>query len=724
MIAAAATDEDTHTFTEDFEAMDITDTSDADSKKATIDALLDDGWYPVDNNRAYMNVDTTQEVYQFATVMGDDSNHYLRLNTPKSNSDNYKLGLGRLFPGQGISVRGVWEIDFRFMPYYKSTTPVQFNFSMNTYENRQLTADEETIAQHNIISAYNNKMYMGYRDYLPLYEGDGIPQGRLDGNLPLDWYDVKVIVNCDARYYSVELSHDGKLFARRSPINFGEDESIGFFKLSALGMKVKGNNSPAAVYVDDITIKPAEKETLIYNEDFEAFSTSDPVSDGITTGEADEDVSGHSYFEGFTPWRAHADIGSSYEIADDPDLGSQVVRLGGEEIGSGLIYMPALEKLVDDVTQTARGLVKTSFKIKPEDINSSVTVNVIGDHTQDITSEDAIAFEIANNDGTPAVVKADETFAELDTNTWYNVDLVFDVTSGKVTTTVTDFNSEEEIVSFVKEVNAVKDERALKGIMFNVPAGSYVLADDIVIEYYASKPVIGKIAAIDQFGKPLTDTSDITAALWAIRIPVGCALDPDTANTDTIKIVDEYGEEIQYRGSTASNSYTLYFDSLLARGTNYQITVPATIANTSGDELGSEYKLKFKTTDKMSDLMRISAIKAGDEAVESITDITAGSTVNVDVIYANSTEDAINATAVMVFRNSNGDIVKLLASSLDEPIEAGAFGPKQTGEDGLSFEFEVPSDLDMSVIGDVSVFLWDGFEDNIPYCPKVSIEKQ
>ncbi len=824
--ALAATDEETLTFNEDFEDMELTSKAGAE---ATMQTLFDDGWYPVGNNNAY-TADATQSLFQFTEVVDEGNRRCLLIKTPGGKAANYKYGLGRLLPGQGVSAKGIWEIDFKFKPYVTGTTKGQFNFGLNTYGANV----NETVAQHNIISAYDNKMYMGYRDYLPLYEGAGVPQGRIDGaGLAIEWYDVKVILNCDSRYYSVELSRDGNLVSRRSAISFAGDETIGFFKLSALGM-----GKPAAVYVDDISIKPAERETLIYNEDFETFSEVVLTKDGMTTGGETEDVSGHSYFGGFTPWRAHKEVGNYYDLQVDPDLTSQVVRLGSAEAGSGLIYMPALEKLADAETQPVRGMVKTSFKIKPETIGASgMKLNAIGDHTQDIKGDSSAAFEIADNDGTPIVMNEGSGVADLDPEKWYDVDLIFDVIEGTVATTVTS-DGGEEIASFVKEVGTIKEKSALKGIMFNVPQGSSVLTDDIKIEYYIAPepaPVVGKIAAVDKDSNPITDIENVPTNLWAIQIPFGCTLDPATANKATITFMDEYRNLIDYRAKIENNSYYIYLDeSVLEGGTQYQVTVPATVANISGDELGQEYKFKFTTAgskpkpvvgkiaavDKSGNLvtdinnvplnlgaiqipfgctldaatankdtitfvsatgdtidyrakieknsyfiyldedvltsgteyqitvpatvantsgdqleqefkfkfktitdtpaplsgaeMSISSVDISGEAIAELSDIEAGSTINIITDYANNTEEVMVAEGIAAFYGTNGELVKLITAE-EAYIEPGA-----TAAEDMTFAIDVPSDLDMANIGKVSIFLWDGLDSIMPYCAKVS----
>ena len=472
------------TFTENFDNMTLGDTY-----ENTLRSLMADGWYMVTNNGT---VNPTSALANYFTqVVNEGGRQCLQITTPGANKSNYKLGLGRKFPGQGDSTHtdGIWEINFKFKPFADGSTKCQFNFGFNTFN----TSIDETVAQHNIISAYNNKMYMGYRDYLALYNGSGVPQGRIEGSaLALDWYDVHVILNCDDRYYSVELSRNGDLVARRSPISLGANEPIGFFKLSALGM-----GQATKVYVDDIEIKRASRETLIYEEDFEAFSSVVETSDGMTTGGSTEVLTGHSYFEGCTPWRANDDVGKSYGLETDPDLTSRVVRLGDDDStsgtteASGLVYMLAYEKLVDSSTELKRGMVKTSFKFKPSVITSAgASVNAIADYTEDINSASAEVFKLVDNSGTPALLTLNDTPVNLSDSSWYDAELVFDVLNREVTTTVKDNDTSAEIASFSKTINSLD---ALNGLMFKVDGGSRVLMDDIVIEYYFTQRLTNKI---------------------------------------------------------------------------------------------------------------------------------------------------------------------------------------------------------------------------------------
>ena len=590
-ISVVSAETDDAAFTETFDDYTLND-----SYGNTLSAMMSNGWYYVNENTVF--TDTGADPYTAFTkgleVVEHDGRKCLQLDTPNLNKNYNNFGIGRYFPGESKTVSGVWEINFKFRSYYSGTSKVQFNFSMNTADGSAASA---TAAQHNIASAYGNKMYIGYRNYMTLYS-NGITQGTVsDGIQPTWWYDVKAVVNCDAKYYSVEVRHNGDLVARRSPISFDGDETIGFLKLSALGM---GN--PHRIWVDDISIAKTTREDLIYEEDFNAYTLTTQASVGMTTGEGPEVVTGDSYFKYNTPWRYNSSIGKSYEWENDETLSSQVVRLGDlsstpDEIdASGLVYMQAGENIVTQATEKARGNFKVSFKIKPETIADAVTVNVAPNVSYDITDSACEMFKIVNQEGAPKLVKTNSELISLNASKWYNVELLFDVTKRTVKTVVTDIATSES-VSFTRE--GEKTPNAVKGIMFKVAGGSSVLMDDIKLEYYM----------------PYSN---------------------------------------------------------------------------------------------LTELVRINSVKAGDETVKSISDITAGSNLDVACEYAGSSEEIISFTAVLLFYG-NGKLVDMQMS--DAAVQSDA------GETIVSFT--VPSSLDMSGIDKMSIFAWDGLENMTPLAHRI-----
>lgn len=698
---------------EDFNEMTLT----ADTTgQATMQALFDAGWYPVSNTTYYKDTQLEKFAntnYQFVEVVADNadsSNHYLKINTPKiGNTGNEQYGLGRFLKFGKPSVTGNWKIEFDFKACPVGGK-VQFNFGMNTYGGSDATA-----AQHNIISAYNNKMYFGYRNYKTLYD-NRIEQGTIGSGLTLDWYHVKAIVNCDAHYYSVEVVDSNGGTLRRGAISFAGDETIGFLKLSALGL----GGVTSSVYVDNVSISPTTRETLIYNEAFN-YGRTDKATSGVTTGGENEDYSGNSYFFKFTPWRAHANVGNSYAFETDSTLKRQVVRLGDlpdttdTTEASGLVYMPVLEKLVDSTTQDVRGKVKLSFKIKPSVIGDTFfSVNAIADHTQDINSDSARICVIGKtSDGTPVLYKDNTNKITLDKEKWFNIDLIFDVLNHTVTTKLT--NTKNQSTSFSKTYSYLT---ALKGIMFKVNGGSSVLMDDIKLEYYEYPPVIGTVSLTDMFGNTVTDNTNVSPALEKIVIPVGCTLDNNTASAATIKLKDSNGTEVVYKPSRANKEYTLILNSeileiktTLKENETYTVTVPSTLANFLGGELGTDFTYTF-TTGALPKVLDIGSVKVDGNASAGLSDIKEGSAINVAVNYANSTNSDVTGNVIVVFYG-NGKVVKVLTNN-------ATFAAGEYGTDSTTFDFTVPSNLNMNGVDAVSVLLWDNFTDITPQCPAVN----
>ena len=338
-----------------------------------------------------------------------------------------------------------------------------------------------------------------------------------------------------------------------------------------------GYSAAYYVYVDNISIEKTSEDKTIYNETFDTF-TNDSYSAavGMTTGGSAEDVKGDSYFEGYTPWRYNSSIGNSYSFETDPDLNSQVVRLGDDGAGSGLVYMPVYDPLLSLSTEPARGMLKTSFKIRPETVVNDVTVNTIASASDDITSDDFAYFKITNNEGSPAVINNAGDYVNLEASEWYNVELAFDVVGHTVTTKVKDLDG-NEVANRVISGSAAPF--AVRGIMFKVDGGSSVLMDDIKLEYCPvdQKPV--DISAVSVDGAPLRSLSKVTPGS-TINVTV------KTAN-DTDETVD-YTVVLAFYGNDKLVNAQLQSDTVLSgeTGTNdMEFTVPSDIDMNAVDKM-------------------------------------------------------------------------------------------------------------------------------------------
>ncbi|MBR4720455.1 MAG: metallophosphoesterase [Clostridia bacterium] len=704
---------------------------DAANYSDTLRKLKDYGWYMADNDTLYSTVDTVAPYstyqYKLAKIVKKDGNMCLQVvSAGQTNSaagtgekfDNIpNYGYGKTFPGveAGGAATGSWEINFDFKPYVSSANnyTTQFAFTLNTGDG---SASSETAAQHNIIAGYGQRFYLGYRDYKKLVntsiKPDTIKAAEVGGET---WYSVKTILNCDAHYYSVEFYNrdTGKLIARRSPISFDADETIGFIKFSAVGLK-----QDSWVYIDNVSIEKIAENGTIYNETFDTYTNgSYAAQEGMTTGEKAEDFKGTSYFEGNTPWRFHTDIGNSYALENDEALSSQVVRLGDKpetadtQEASGLVYMPANEMLVNQTIQALRGKFKTSFKIKPETIIDDVTLNVIPAVNYDITNDDYAIFKIINDEGTPKLLKGHD-YVALDASQWYNADVTFDVIERSVTTIVKDMEG-HTVASGLVTGNATP--YAVKGLMFKAAGGSSVLVDDINLEYLTVTPSVdeSKIALTDRFGKKVTDINSVTTALKTVEIPMGCTIDGKTATSDTILLKDSNENTVSYTGSVSGNTYIMELESVLRLNEEYTVTIPPTVANTSGKVMGEEATFTFKT---LKNIVEISSVNVNETPFSSLSGIADGSTLSVVLSYANDTDEDVNSTVALALY-SEGKLVNM--QSANYKINAGA-----SGVDEKTVAFTVPAAIDMDTVDRMSVFIWDAAKHLSPLSRNVDVKRR
>ncbi len=701
-------------FGEDFSAYSLTSAVGAES---TMTALFNAGWRPVAADTVYAMADPADEIYHFCEITDYGGSRCLKINTVKKNEDgNVKLysdyGLGRAFPGQGSAkhTSGVWKIDFKLCPGKVGSNPIQFCMSMNTYDG---SAPDSKTAQHNIISAYNNKVYMGYRDYNTLYKYN-IEQGIIKGvNSIQKWYDISVKVDCDNRYYSVTVSNNGKLIARRSPISFDGQETLGFLKLSALGI-----SKDSTVYIDNVHIKRAVRETLIYEESFTSSYTGS-AAEGMTTGGSSEVYTGGCYFGADTPFRYNSSVGKAYSLETDNVLGSQVVRLGDNpatgaaEEASGLVYMPANEKLLTAATEKQRGMLKLSFKIKPETVTDDVTVNAIPGVSSDITNDKYAFFRITDNAGTPAAVNGEGAYMPLNAADWYNVDLIFDIVGRTVSTAVKDIAG-NKIADFA--VTGASVPYSVTAVMFMVDGGSSVLMDDIKLEYYMPAPSLDadKIIVTDRFGNETAGLSVVTTAAESIKIPLGCLIDENTANSSSIVLKDSENNTVSCEGFVSGTSYVLKPDTALGLNREYTLKLSGTLANIFGDKPGEDITLTFTAANELSDFMEISAVNIGGAPVRDLSDVTAGSDVDVVLSYENSSGTAKKGTLVLSF--FGGD--KLIGlKTVSKTVQSGESG-------ACSAAFTVPSELDTDTVDEMKVFLWDGPVSISPISRRISYIKK
>ena len=691
-------------------------------------AIIANGWYIVDNNTVYNNGgaaigSNTQPYkalgYQIAKIVTQDGSTVMQLETPKNGTTYYpNYGIGRSLPGVSATGAGtgVYKIQFDYKPVNVSGKSMA-NFSLNTADG---SASSETTAQHNILSTYNVNFYTGYRNYMTLYNNNNpIKQGTIDaaGAGGFIWYTIKATVDCNNRYYSVEFYNrsTGALIARRSPVEFDGNETIGFLKLSALGL----SNKAYSCYIDNVHIWANQaQETTIYSDNFNAYSGNTAASVAMTSA-----VTGSDFFPAptnvFSPWRAFSNVGTYGNYSFVTESGDQKLKLGsqGGTERSAMTYAMMDANLVDATSERGRGMLKVSFKVKPEAVNAANGFNVAVGSAPGASSAPTALFTMTPRNGYPAVSHGGNgKYTYLNNDEWYNVDIIFDVinqaqkvsisggtiVSGDATFTYGSSNA-PVVPTSIGQVHFIAGDSS----------GSYVLLDDVDISYVRPAPTVdtSEIVMTDNSGNVVSDLTDVTVAVGSITIPLGTIANGTTASNFTF--VDDSSNAVSFTGTLNSggtydfgDTFTISPSTLLQSGKTYTLTVLTTTASAYGNTLSTPAVYTFTTTAAMQDLMSIKAVKVGGANVTELSDITAGSTINVETRYANNTESAITGVVIVAFYGTN-KVVKMLTGNTS--AAANSYGTNTTA-------ISVPVDLDMAGVIKASVFLWDGFENIIPYC--------
>ena len=684
-------------FFEDFEGYE--EVSETYTLVDAMNDLYEGGWSVAEDNQftARNEADDNQK---FAQVVKDGDNKVLELSTTGA--------LGRMLNPLEETPSGSYEISFKFKP--ANSDKKWFDLSLNSFN------EEAVVAKHNILYSDNN-MKMGHR-----MNSINVPMTRV-GTAENVWYDVKCIVNNDGGYYSVELYKEGEFVARRGAINYAGDEKIGFLKLSGLG---------ETIYIDDVLIKPCEQETLIYEDNFDSYGEVRLPTSYLTVGANVSEAQsreGESFFEGYSPWRALKTFGNNYDLVYDSTLESQVVRLGDDKSTSGLestgmILMPLEGEFLTKESQIKRGRLKLTYKFRHYSQSGYASaIDLLSDYRYsgkwDYPPQVAIQEKGLPR---PAVsglpyLRTNDTPIKINQEIWYNAEVIFDVINDEVTIIVREDSTDTEIAHFSHHTNWINPASApvfdkVKAINFRAVNGSSIYIDDVRLEYYITKPEISgnSIIITDYKGEKVTDKNNVPAAIKSIELPFGCEMTAESTNSDSITLTDSKGDYLNYSPVYSSGSYMIIPDKFLTPGETYTLTVPGTVTNTFGRELGTDFEYSFTVAQDYPELMSISSVSVTD-----LSDIVNGSIIDVETEYANSSDSPLKS---LIFTAYYGDDM-LLALSSEKPdvIGAGEMGTKT-----ISIGVPDSSKLDLNKVDKVLIGIWKGFKDSAAYSDAVEIK--
>lgn len=398
-------------------------------------------------------------------------------------------------------------------------------------------------------------------------------------------------------------------------------------------------------------------------------------------------------------------------------------------------FLPEEELLTKD-NQMQKGKLKLGFSFRVDGVGETHKSNMYFR----VTSAETMDYDLTNDRFTMFGVLAgyqnnelkfgiqltepNRTYQFIDGNTWYDVELVYDLLGNNVNTKVTVQADGTKLCSFDHKIDwydpfkyipvdnpeGSREYNAIRNILFKTTDGLKVSVDNFKLEYYLDKPEISlnDVIVTDYRGKVAENPEAVSPAVISIKLPFGATMSEDSTNPDTIVLEDSKGNEVPYTPEYSYDAYTLKLSNCLNTSETYKLRVPGSVKNIMGESLGRELIYTFKTTDKKPEFMAIESVKIGDADVTGLSDITNGATVDVCVEYANNSEKDIESFVSISYYN-DGMLVHT-ESVKGETVGAGVMGAK-------TVPFEVPSadELKLDEVDRVSVCLWESFANSIAY---------
>lgn len=370
-----------------------------------------------------------------------------------------------------------------------------------------------------------------------------------------------------------------------------------------------------------------------------------------------------------------------------------------------------IDGVLNSTTALTTGRVNTNFKVKIEP-NTDGTLGVfrVGTGRANGHNRTMISFNANGKIG----VGPDMTDTEHSYNvdTWYDVNIVYDVETRKVEYTIkevanptnimtgTTTLSEHEYIETITNVNFV----TIANIVNTGDEEGGAVVDNIALTYLAPAPelVEGSLKVYNMSGALQEDLSKISAATDKITFDLGSGLDIDTVNDDTIYLKNVTDNTyVQYRYSATGTVVTLELTKMLEANKDYQLVLTDDVKNTSGIS-ATPFTIDMKTLPAELKA-EYGDVKVGDALLSNITQITAGSKISIDVEMLNTTGNS--QTPCVIFSYFAGN--KLIGATVDKTSLALSSADMQKTETASS---TIPTFAAGETVDTVKIFIWSGMD--------------
>ncbi|MEE1049347.1 MAG: Ig-like domain-containing protein, partial [Clostridia bacterium] len=582
-----------------------------------------------------------------------------------------------------------------------------------------------TFYKNNILTKSGSATYMGDTETT----SPACPAGT--GISSEKWYTLKLVVNNGLGYYSVEiLDKNGASIQRVGGINFQN----GCPAISNIRFQAPTEGS--VVYLDDYTVNKVEQDALLYEDDFNIYTGFSATPKTYTVGT--------NLFNLISQFRVQNKDSQFVLGTKESDSADKFLQLKASKYAdlnyytANAIYMPWNGHILTKESQAARGKLQLKFSFRvdgstaPKGTSASFRVICVDDfNASDIgnlandnyTMFRVQPFPISGGGVAYGIQKSSENieqssaYQQITKDTWYDVQLTFDLVNDKVNMTVVKQGDKVKL-TYERSTglyNGGTPLASLKGVMFKATDGMIADIDNFELKYLPESPRVAASGAeiIDYSGEKVSATEGVNPAVALIKVPFTADMSEESLKNITLKAENATEAFTGYKGTYTNGVYSMTFNQTLEPGTKYTLTVPTTVTNAVGAFLSAPYTYEF-ITGAAKDRAEMDILGININTVE---DIVNGGNIYVTNKYANTTNKSESCMMILAFYDEDNTM-------LGSTHVNGSLQPKSINTN-FRAPFTIPAadKLDVSKISRAAVYLWDNCDSLRPYCKYMEITK-
>ncbi len=244
-------------------------------------------------------------------------------------------------------------------------------------------------------------------------------------------------------------------------------------------------------------------------------------------------------------------------------------------------------------------------------------------------------------------------------DTWYNFDVIYNITTKEFTLVVTNKSTEE---TYSKSGTSTKDITAVSHLGFgmvyaNEGTKAHVLVDNVSFTRYYEVPKMESVTFVKYDDTTSTALTNVAAGTKEIVVKFNTPMDDTTLSNTTMKLEKVDGTTrtaVEYEGvyDDTAITWTIPLDEYLDAASTYELTMTADVKNGAGTKAAeTTYEIG---TDAGEYVVDISVMK-GETEITALSQITKGDTLTIKADVINTTGE--DQKLQLIYGGYNGKLL-------------------------------------------------------------------